>query len=381
MPETIFHVDPTTKKTIAVSAVAFADIGIKERKDLQQWIIEHPEILGERLLVITSEFASFDKSLRRIDILALDTESILVVVELKLDASGTHADLQALRYAAFCSTMSIGDVVTAYAAFHSCTPEAASAQIVEFLDADGLPRLDKQPRIILAAGSLDDQELTGAVLWLRRFGVDISCVELTPYRVPNSSSLLLVPRTIIPIPEARDFMVKVEQKAAATIQDDKEDSALHEIWRSVAKQFNAMNVAVEGQTFAIDKISSRQYLQLKVGLPGVAHKVAHYEWWWRRNSAAFDVAIHFEADAEADNERVSLAMEAIRPKLAQGVPEKLLIGRFGDRNPNSRWREVRYRIPCGNPPSAETLTRAAELMKILVERSFPALKHALLKQP
>ena len=92
------------------------------------------------------------------------------------------------------------------------------------------------------------------------------------------------------------------------------------------------------------------------------------------------MAIHFESENEADNERLAQAMEAIRPQLSQGIPEQLLIGRFGDKNPDSHWREVRYRIPCGNPPPAEKITRAVELMKILIERSFPALKQYLLKQ-
>jgi hypothetical protein len=73
-----------------------------------------------------------------------------------------------------------------------------------------LQELGDRPRIILAAGSIDDQELTSTVLWLRGFDIDISCVELTPYRL--SGSIILVPRTIIPIPEARDYQIRVQRK-------------------------------------------------------------------------------------------------------------------------------------------------------------------------
>ena len=64
--------------------------------------MDRPEVLGEPLLLITSEFEESDK---RLDLLLLDRSARLVVAELKLDASGTLADQQAIRYAAFCSTI------------------------------------------------------------------------------------------------------------------------------------------------------------------------------------------------------------------------------------------------------------------------------------
>jgi hypothetical protein len=205
---------------IKIEPVSFADIGIKEREDLEQWVIDHPELLGEDLLVITSEFDRFDKTRRRLDILALDSnlsadsKGVLVVIELKLDANRSLADQQAIRYAAFCSTMSMEDITALLAKRIKTTFVEASTRICEFLKMDELPKLSNHPRIILAAGSLDDSELTSCVLWLRTFGIDISCVELTPYRLPTSETIL-VPRTIIPLPEAIEYIISVEQKEAA----------------------------------------------------------------------------------------------------------------------------------------------------------------------
>ena len=55
------------------------------------------------------------------------------------------------------------------------TKENAEAKIREFLlvEGDELPDLGDKPRIILAAGSIDDQELTSTVIWLRKFEIDI----------------------------------------------------------------------------------------------------------------------------------------------------------------------------------------------------------------
>ena len=142
MPESIYLVCGDTKELGAVRAVSFADIGIKERRDLEQWIIKEPSLLGEELLVITSEYSGFDKSNRRLDVLALDKKGKLVVVELKLEAAGSLADLQAIRYAAFCSTMTMEDAVKELAAFDKCSEEDAEAKVQEFLLEEELSELD-----------------------------------------------------------------------------------------------------------------------------------------------------------------------------------------------------------------------------------------------
>jgi hypothetical protein len=146
--------------------------------------------------------------------LALDDTGKLVVIELKRDAVGSHADLQALRYAAFCSTMSWEDIVELYATFAGIhDKEEAERNIRNFVtDPKFSSKLDNQPRVILAAGGFD-VEITSCVLWLRTFRVDVSCVEITPYRMPDGR-IVLVPRVIIPLPEAKEYIVSAEKKEA-----------------------------------------------------------------------------------------------------------------------------------------------------------------------
>ena len=117
MADNIFLVNQETGEPEKVERVPFAEIDIKERGDLEKWIINNPELLGEDLLIITSEFDKFDKTHRRLDLLALDpnlpsdSRAFLVIIELKLDANRSLADQQAIRYAAFCSTMKMDDIV------------------------------------------------------------------------------------------------------------------------------------------------------------------------------------------------------------------------------------------------------------------------------
>lgn len=214
MENEIVLMDPQAGKSLTLKPTSFFDLGVKERQDLEEWIKDNPDILGTELLLITSEYDGFDKSDERLDLLALDSAGKLAIIELKRDVSRSLADLQAIRYAAFCSTMTFEKVVSLYALFAQIDKEAAKKKIQDFVGDPDFSAIDNKPRIILAAGSFDDQEVTSCVLWLRSFGVDISCVEITPYQMANDNRIILVPRVIIPLPEAQAYIVGAEKKGS-----------------------------------------------------------------------------------------------------------------------------------------------------------------------
>ncbi|MFH0982741.1 MAG: hypothetical protein V2A79_14550 [Planctomycetota bacterium] len=359
----IYLVDPASKKLTGVCAVSFAEIGVKERADLEAWVIDNPQVLGEDLLVITAEFDRFEKSTRRLDVLALDKDGVLVVVELKLELSGSYADQQAIRYAAFCSTMTMQDVVQARAEYLHTSEDDAAKAVCEFLGVEDLPELSDRPRIMLAAGSLDDAELTSTVLWLRNFGVDISCIELTPYRLEHTGTLILVPRTIIPIPEARDYIVRVEQKEVKKAEESKAAARFRTLWRAVAEEFNSL-----GTGFRTTGNSRDTYMKVPVGASCV-----HYEWLWRKRASALDVCLHFEW---ADGARCASAADRIRAHertITAGVDSEFFVGAFG-----AKWTEARFRLPFhGDVADPDIAKRAAATMKLLIERTHPILQGIL----
>ena len=118
MSQEVYLVSAGNQPT-GVEPVAFSVLAIEERRHLEDWVIRNPKILGEPLLIVTSEFDRFDKSSRRLDVLALDSEGALVIVELKLDIAASLADQQAIRYAAFCSTMTMKQVVEQFGRYHA----------------------------------------------------------------------------------------------------------------------------------------------------------------------------------------------------------------------------------------------------------------------
>jgi RecB family endonuclease NucS len=102
----MFVIEKITNSIKALEPKSFLELGFKERAHLQEWIARNPEALGEKLLIIQKEFNGFNETNERLDLLALDKEGNIVVIENKLDDSGKDVTWQALKYAAYCSTLS-----------------------------------------------------------------------------------------------------------------------------------------------------------------------------------------------------------------------------------------------------------------------------------
>jgi len=99
----VYHVEGNGVK--ALEPTSFDALNLTEA-DIEEWIIETPSILGEDLLVVASQYAKFDRTAERPDVLALDPDGKLVVIELKRDSADKTTDLQAIKYASYCSTIS-----------------------------------------------------------------------------------------------------------------------------------------------------------------------------------------------------------------------------------------------------------------------------------
>jgi len=211
----LFSIDPETKTATSVAAATFSGLSLRERYDIQEWVLKTPSLLGEDLLVVSTEFAGFDRTAERLDVLAVDRNGKLVVIELKRTAIGTAAELQAIRYAAFCSTFSLEDVSELLGRYlqmrgeEQITPGEARARIVDFVGNPSFQALDDKPRIILAAQEFPP-EITATVMWLRSFQVDVSCIRLTPYSLGDR--LVLDSSVLIPLAEAQAFLIRRARK-------------------------------------------------------------------------------------------------------------------------------------------------------------------------
>ena len=100
MPNRIFRIEPDTKSVQELEATTFAGNGFLETKDVHEWLVSHPGLLGEDLLVVQREHVNVVGSLRRPDIIAVDRDGNLVIVEVKRDDAGLDIYWQAVLYAA-----------------------------------------------------------------------------------------------------------------------------------------------------------------------------------------------------------------------------------------------------------------------------------------
>jgi hypothetical protein len=223
----MFSINRSAGNIQPVREQRLADLDVLERRDLEEWIIDRPEILGKRLLVITSEYDYFKRTRDRLDILALDTEGRLVVIELKRDKADETTDLQAIKYASYCATLTAEDIQRDYRDFWNDreetekTQEEVGQEFADFLnDEEGRValsddgwadfELNDKPRILLAAGTFGT-EITSPVMWLlEEYGLDITCVRIDAYE--HGDRILLSSQRVIPLPEAEEYMTRRRKK-------------------------------------------------------------------------------------------------------------------------------------------------------------------------
>lgn len=222
-----------------VQRTTFARERIRERADLQRFLRERIDIFGDDLLVVAEEYALFQDSRRRVDLLAVDRTGTLVVVELKRTEDGGHMELQALRYAAMVSTMSFDLLVDAYSHYNGVESAEARQRLRDWIeDAPASEELSDKVRIVLVSADFST-EVTSTVLWLnQQYATDISCYRLVPYRL--GAELLLDVQQIVPLPEAADFQVQQRRKGATAAAARAGEEG---------RDYTKYDVAVGGQTW------------------------------------------------------------------------------------------------------------------------------------
>lgn len=208
-----FLVDLTSGTATPLAETTLASVGLKERGDLQRWVLAQPELVGPGLLLVTSEFDQWEirdqRVPDRLDVLFLDEAGSPLIAELKRDKAADTTELQALKYAAYCSQLTLDELVEEYARFHKVEVEEARSRLLAH--ATSLAEGELGPvRVRLVAGSFGPA-VTSVVLWLRDHEIDIGCVEVTARQISEGSAVVSS-RSIIPLPVAEDYLVRRRRK-------------------------------------------------------------------------------------------------------------------------------------------------------------------------
>jgi hypothetical protein len=312
----IYRLDKEKNKIFPCEETDFKTHNLLERQHIEKWIENYPDILGEELLVITTEYDKFDKTNERIDILALDKEGNLVVIELKRDDSGRTVDLQAIKYAAYCSNLRLDDIVLLYQvhegkAGKTITIDQARESIIDFISNEEFEELSDRPRIILVSRQYRP-EVTAPVLWLRKLGLDISCVKLSPYEM-GDGNIAFESNVIIPLPEARDFIVDAERKDIRSLTVSQLEYI--EYYKVLISRLNA----IAPRNYS--KPQPKSYYSIPTGIGSI-----HYEWCFHgRPRDSFGVELHFEKGSKQANLEILAQVESKLDHLEKELQEKVVV--------------------------------------------------------
>ncbi|HEX6746687.1 MAG TPA: DUF4268 domain-containing protein [Longimicrobium sp.] len=240
----MYLINRSTNRIEPLQRRTFAELGLRERSNLQEWIANHPVALGEELLVIQKEFAGFADTAERLDLLALDKRGNLVIIENKLDDSGRDVTWQALKYASYCSSLTKEQIRSVFQHFldQQSTGASAADRLAEFFHAE-YEELDLNPgfsqRIILIAGHFR-KEVTSTVLWLMNYKLQVQCFEVTVYSLGDE--LFLGLEQIIPLRGAEEYIIGIAGKTQEDALRQKEIPERHRVrrafWTYVLERMN-----------------------------------------------------------------------------------------------------------------------------------------------
>ena len=227
-----------------VEATSVVGEGLYE-KDVEDWVAQRPDILGEDLLVIGRQ-VQLDEGKDWIDVLTIDKAGSLVIVELKRDLVGGQADLQALRYAALVGQWTFEDV-RRQAEGHWKTIGAERGTFAQEIEdfADEGYEVNGAQRVILAGRDVKPRLGTMA-LWLRGQGLDVRVVSVELFR--DADSVYVQPQVVIPPPAEERF-----ERSAQIGSSDRPWRADGEKWHKEQRASAAGRVIIEALVDVIEE--------------------------------------------------------------------------------------------------------------------------------
>lgn len=180
----VFAVAEDRMTCAPMPATQLATLGIFETSHLERWVVEHPEVLGDNVRIVTTQYGKWssdsgDLAKERLEILGLDSSGQLVVVELKRGID-PNVHMQAITYGALVAGFSKATLADAHADYLNRRLESDKVSVAEAAEllnehVDGTWDDDvlTVPKIILLAEDFTAQTYT-TVTWLSNLTPNLS---------------------------------------------------------------------------------------------------------------------------------------------------------------------------------------------------------------
>lgn len=283
--------------------ITLAEAGLLERAHLQEWILAHPQILGEDVLIVTSEYGQWQSAgakarADRLDILGLHRDGRLLVAELKRDTAPDTVQMQALKYAAMASRFTVEGLAEEFARFRKGRgTDVDETRAQETLLAHA-PELDEEtlrrPRIALVAGAFP-ADVTATAVWLSEMGLDVALLQVQPYRSTSADGheqVLISVSRIYPVPVVEDFTIS---PARARIREVEANRVRSRQATAVQRLVAAGSVA-DGTAFALRVTHRMTGDMLKTVQEWLAEDPARGRAVWHNDTAG---PLTWEADGQS----------------------------------------------------------------------------------
>ena len=323
----MYNIDISNNSIKKLQERTFSELGIRERENLQEWIVKEPGVLGEELLIIQKEFAGFDETNERLDLLALDKQGSLVIIENKLDDSGRDVSWQALKYASYCSSLSKENIRRIYQEYLDKFEPSATAEqkLTDFFDDIEYEEIALNKgvtqKIILIAGNFR-KEVTSTVLWLINFKLRLQCFRATPYSMGDE--LFLNIEQIIPTKDAEEYMIGMADKAQDEIDSQIIEKTRHPIRR---KFWSILLPRINDKTDLFKNISTTDSSWIGAGagvMSGIAYCFAATRSYGRAE-------LWIGTNKVEDNKRIFDRLYNMREKIESNFGGELTWERFDDK--------------------------------------------------
>lgn len=333
----MFQVDRAENRLKKLEQKRFADLQLRERWHLQEWLANMPAALGEDLLIIQKEFDGFDDTKERLDLLALDKEGQLVVIENKRDDSGRDVVWQALKYAAYISTLTKPQIVDIFQAYldRFCGGGSAGDLICEFLEEEALQEVvlnsGNSQRVMLIAANFR-KEVTATALWLLSHGIELQCFKVTPYAF--GEELFIDIQQIIPVPEAAEYMIGMSSKETQERSAEGAQKTRYEIryafWQQALEAFRQAGI-----TLYRNVSPSRKYsVRAGAGISGCSYSLVFGKYEGR-------VELYINRPSAAENKWLFDHLQASSPEIEAAFSGPLSWERLDD--------GIACRVACTHP--------------------------------
>ena len=215
----MYRVDGTVATPL--QAKSMTELGLTEPLHLEAWLVAHPEALGADLMIVTTQFNSWESetgsAAERPDILALSSSGELVVIELKRGGD-RKVHLQAITYGALAATFTLQKLAAAHAAWrHQNGAQISQEDAVELLRSHVEGGWDEKvlelPKLVIVAETFPAQVLT-TIHWLAQVAPNLSfeCFDYSLFEGGDGEGHFVVFNRIFPISDFSDQILVAAER-------------------------------------------------------------------------------------------------------------------------------------------------------------------------